>query len=155
MEVLGVVQASPTLAQKHAPADEAYATEFFRLKREFTRTAHDDWLVLSATHGLLEPDERVASDEVTFEEMQPAAQARWALDVVAELATVVRRNEYDEVAVLASRSVRNTLTERGGLRDRILAAGATVSEPLAGLGGEEHQQAWLVEQLEIRNGGRP
>lgn len=154
MPTLGLVQAGSDATREPAPAAEAYDTEFFRLKREFARTCYDDWLVISSAHGLLGPDETVERGGPAFADMEPADRARWAMDVVTELAATVRRNEYGEVAVLADRPVRETLTERGGLRTRVGAAGATMTEPLAGLGGEERQRTWLAEQLSIRRSRR-
>ena len=152
MPTLGLVQAGTPAPRAPTPAAEAYATEFFRLKREFARTCYDDWLVLSAAHGLVAPDEPVEREGTSFPEMKPAGRARWAMEVVTTLAATVRRNEYEEVAVLADRSVRETLIERGGLRTRVGAAGATMTEPLAGLGDEDRQRTWLEEQLSIRRG---
>ena len=150
MPTLGLVQAGSDAPREPTPAGRAYDTEFFRLKREFARTCYDEWLVISGPHGLLEPDETVEREGVSFADMEPAERARWAMGVVTDLAARVRRNEYDEVAVLADRDVRETLIERGGLRTRVGAAGATMAEPLAGLGGEERQRNWLAEQLSIR-----
>ncbi|QLG62327.1 DUF6884 domain-containing protein [Halorarum salinum] len=150
MVSLGLVQAGPEPARTWTPAAEAYDTEFFRLKREFARRSYDEWLVLSAAHGLVEPDEVIERDEVDFADVKPAEGARWAMETVSELAALVRRNEFEEVAVLASRPVRETLVERGGLESRMAAAGARTVEPLAGLGDEDRQRNWLAEQLEIR-----
>lgn len=149
MTTLGLVQVGPKSVPESVPAARASDTEFFRLKREFARTVYDDWLVVSEEHGLLRPDEPVEHDGTPFATLPPAEQARWAMDVVTDLAALVRRNEYDEVAVLASREVREALIDRGGLRSRAGAAGASTTEPLAGFGEEERQRAWLAEQLEI------
>ncbi|WP_313695203.1 DUF6884 domain-containing protein [Halorarum halobium] len=154
MRSVGLVQAIPNEPLEPAAAGSVDDTEFFRLKREFARTSYDDWLVLAADAGVLGPAETVTPDGTTIEGMEPAARARWAMDVVGDVAAIVREQEYEEVAVLASRAMRTTLNERGGFRTRIGSAGASTSEPLAGFGGAERQQQWLTEQLEIRRRDR-
>lgn len=150
METIGLVQAGACPFRGRGEVKDRYATEFFTKKAELAEYVSDEWVVLSERHGVVEPDEEVEGIDREFEELEPAEQARWAMDVVAEVASRVRKHEYDRVVVFADRTMRVALEERGGLMSRMAAAGAKTIEPLAGIGGRERQEQWLDEQLAIR-----
>lgn len=150
METFGLVQAGACPFRGRGSAVDRYATAFFTKKAELAGLVCDEWVVLSERHGALDPDETVEGVDREFTALEPAEQARWSMDVVAEVASRVRKNEYDRVVVFADRPMRDALKERGGLLSRIAAAGAETVEPLAGIGGRERQERWLDEQLSIR-----
>ncbi|MXR40957.1 hypothetical protein GRX01_06330 [Halobaculum sp. WSA2] len=150
METFGLVQAGACPFRGRGTAVDRYATAFFTKKAELADLVCDEWVVLSERHGALDPDETVEGVDREFTALEPAEQARWSMDVVADVASRVRKNEYDRVVVFADRPMRDALKERGGLLSRIAAAGAETVEPLAGIGGRERQERWLDEQLSIR-----
>ncbi|MFC7096178.1 DUF6884 domain-containing protein [Halobaculum marinum] len=150
METFGLVQAGACPFRGRGRARDRYATAFFSKKAELAELVCDEWVVLSERHGVLDPDEEVEGIDREFDELEPAEQARWSMDVVADVATRVRKQEYDRVVVFADRPTRDALKERGGLLSRMAAAGAKTIEPLAGIGGPDRQEQWLDEQLAIR-----
>lgn len=150
METFGLVQAGACPFRGRGTAVDRYATAFFTKKAELAELVCHEWVVLSERHGVIDPDEEVEGVDREFAALEPAAQARWSMDVVADVASRVRKNEYDRVVVFADRPMRDALKERGGLLSRIAAAGAETVEPLAGIGGRERQERWLDEQLSIR-----
>ncbi|MFC7137120.1 DUF6884 domain-containing protein [Halobaculum litoreum] len=150
METFGLVQAGACPFRGRGRALDRYATAFFTKKAELATLVCDEWVVLSERHGVLDPDEEVEGIDREFTELEPAEQARWSMDVVADVASRVRKQEYDRLVVFADRPTRTALKERGGLLSRTAAAGAKTLEPLAGIGGRERQEQWLDEQLEIR-----
>lgn len=150
METFGLVQAGACPFRGRGTAIDRYATAFFTRKAELADLVCDEWVILSERHGVLAPDEEVEEVDREFTDLEPAAQARWSMEVVAEVASRVRKHEHDRVVVFADRPMRDALKERGGLLSRVAAAGAETVEPLAGIGGQERQEQWLDEQLAIR-----
>jgi len=150
MEALGLVEAGECPFRGRGTAVDRYATGFFSKKAELADLVCAEWAVLSERHGVIDPRAEVEGVDRAFGELEPAARARWAMDVVAEVASRVRKHEYDRVVVLADRPMREALKDRGGLVSRASAAGAETVEPLAGIGGRERQERWLDEQLSIR-----
>ncbi|MFC7070245.1 DUF6884 domain-containing protein [Halobaculum lipolyticum] len=150
MQTFGLVQAGACPFRGRGRAIDRYATAFFTKKADLAALVCDDWVVLSERHGVLDPEAEVEGIDRAFDELEPAEQARWSMEVVADVASRVRKHEYDRVVVFADRPTRNALKERGGLLSRVSAAGAKTIEPLAGIGGPDRQERWLDEQLEIR-----
>lgn len=150
METLGLVQAGACPFRGRGRAVDRYATPFFTKKAELAGIVCDEWVVLSERHGVVDPEEEIEGVDREFTSLEPAARARWALDVVAEVAGRLRKREFDRLVVFADRPMREALKERGGLLSRAAAAGAETVEPLAGIGGSEAQEGWLDEQLAIR-----
>lgn len=150
MQTFGLVQAGACPFRGRGRAIDRYATAFFTKKADLAELVCDEWVVLSERHGVLDPEEEVEGIDREFEELEPAEQARWSMEVVADVASRVRKHEYDRVVVFADRPTRDALKERGGLLSRVSAAGAKTIEPLAGIGGPERQERWLDEQLQIR-----
>lgn len=150
METFGLVQAGACPFRGRGTAVDRYATAFFTKKAELAELVCDEWVVLSERHGVIDPDATVEGVDREFTALEPAAQARWSMEVVSDVASRVRKHEHDRVVVFADRPMRDALKERGGLLSRIAAAGAETVEPLAGIGGRERQERWLDEQLAIR-----
>ncbi|WP_435125830.1 DUF6884 domain-containing protein [Halobaculum sp. D14] len=152
MNSLGLVQGGACPFSGRGRAEDRYATEFFSLKADLAAHVCDQWFVLSERHGVVAPDEEVDGVDRAFTDLQPGEQARWAMDVVSDVASRVRKREYERVHVFADRPMREALKERGGMLSRVSAAGAETTEPLAGIGGQDRQEQWLREQLDIRRG---
>ncbi|SHH25202.1 DUF6884 domain-containing protein [Halobaculum gomorrense] len=150
METFGLVQAGACPFRGRGKAVDRYATAFFTKKAELAELVSDEWVVLAEGQGVVDPDEEVEGVDREFTELEPAAQARWSMEAVADVASRVRKHEYERVVVFADRPMRDALKERGGLLSRMTAAGAETIEPLAGIGGQEQQERWLDEQLSIR-----
>ncbi len=151
MVTIAVVQLEATAARRGTqPAVEGYDSTYVNRKLELAARDHDEVMVCTPDHGLAIPDEPLPPDATGFGLMTPGEQSRWALDVAGELVKIVRREEYDVVAVYADREVRNRLKQDASLQSRLAAAGSRLVEPLAGLGDRDRQTKWLGEQLAVR-----
>ena len=150
MDTFGLVQAGACPFRGRGRAVDRYATAFFAKKAELADLVSDEWVVLAEGPGVVDPEAEVEGIDREFTELEPTEQARWSMEVVADVASRVRKHEYDRVVVFADRPMRDALKERGGLLSRMAAAGAKTIEPLAGIGGRERQAQWLDEQLAIR-----
>ncbi|MBX0325679.1 hypothetical protein EGH21_21925 [Halomicroarcula sp. F13] len=54
---IGLVSCTKSKREDAAPPQDLYdGSAFFRKARQYARANHDDWYILSAKHGLLEPD---------------------------------------------------------------------------------------------------
>lgn len=107
------------------PARDLYTSPLFKGLRRYAETHADRWYVLSAKHGLLDPDRVTAPYEQTLNTMGEAARRRWADEVNAELAEILPARA--EVIVLAGVRYREHVVPF--LKGR----GHTVSIPLEGL----------------------
>jgi len=129
--------------QRHpAPARALYTSEWFVRARAFVEAAGAPWFILSAEHGLLGPDERVAPYERTLNGMGVAERRDWAARVVR--AMQARLPAADRVVVLAGARYREFLMpylERRFARVEVPMENLRIGEQLAWLGGRTGRAA--------------
>jgi hypothetical protein len=119
-----------------APAKDLYTSALFRGMRGFAEANADAWYVLSAEHGLLDPDHVTAPYERTLNKMVKAAREECAERVRGQLAAVLPPRA--EVIVLAGERYRE------GLVSFLEGRGHRVSIPMEGLPFGRQLQ-WLKE----------
>ena len=107
------------------PAGDLYTSTLFLGLRKYAETYADRWFILSAKHGLLDPDRVTAPYEQTLNNMSAPARSHWAEKVKGQLAAVLPVGA--EVIVLAGARYRENLLPF--LRQR----GHSVTVPLEGL----------------------
>jgi uncharacterized protein DUF6884 len=108
-----------------APAKDLYISALFQGLRRYAEVNADAWYILSAEHGLLNPEQIVEPYEKTLNKMGYRQRLEWAEEVQRRLLQVLP--EGTEVLVLAGQRYREHLVPF--LRDR----GFSVSIPLEGL----------------------
>jgi hypothetical protein len=109
-----------------APARDAFRDLAFQRARRDAEQSGSRWFVLSAEHGLLEPQEWMSPDERAMTDIEPRHRAAWATWVVARLETLVGELPGQLVQVEAPGSIAEPVV--AALR----AAGAETSEgPIA------------------------
>lgn len=118
-------------------AKELYTSPWFRKAREYVERTGQPWFLLSARHGLLDPDAMVRPYEQSLEAMPRAARRRWADRVIGQLAAHVGAG--DTLVILAGQLYRELIEP--GLRDREVS----VVIPLEGMRIGE-QLAWFDRQ---------
>lgn len=145
-----------TLRVRRYPARDLYTSTYFGLKRRYAETRGDQWMILSAEHGLLPPDEEIKPYDRTIQDLDDEG-----LDALAHRVgmTLIEWIEWErsngtrveEIVVLAGKSYVDPLRERD-----VFSAGVTprVEYPFQqlDLGGIGEQMAWLKERVEA--GGR-
>ena len=121
------------------PARHLYTSNWFRKASAYAERVSDRWYILSAEHGLLDPDTVIDPYENTLNCMPIAERRAWARRVINDL----RRNlEYgDQVFIVAGQRYRENLVEP------IRQLGCTVTVPMEGL-TIGRQLAWLKHALE-------
>lgn len=83
---VGLVSCVKTKREEPAAPRDLYTSAYFEKMREYAEKEHDEWWILSAKHGLLDPDgTEVAPYEETLTTAGKATQRQWAQTVFGEL----------------------------------------------------------------------
>lgn len=128
---IALVGCSKTKGGSAAPARELYRGDLFARSVAYAEATCAQWLILSAEHGLLDPDEVVGSYETTLE---PRRADAWGQRVADQLVAAV---PADATLVFLAGSIYGAF--RGHVPNPI-------EEPLAGM-GIGARKAWLAAQL--------
>ena len=110
-----------------APARDLYLGRTFRAARRYAERQGDWWFILSAKHGLLEPDTVVAPYDMALGDLSASERRAWGHRVVDRL-DVTRG---DHVIILAGREYTDPivpLLDRRGLEILIPLAGKNHGE---------------------------
>lgn len=122
-----------------APARDLYTSTLFRLLRQHAEANSDRWLILSAEHGVVDPDTVLAPYERTLLRMSSREQREWAARVRAQL--VPHLAGVTSVLLLAGERYRQHLV------DFLEQNGRTVDIPLRGL-SIGRQLKWLTSRTD-------
>ena len=117
-----------------APAADIYVSPWFKKAKLFVQRQGAAWWILSAKHGLTNPQDVIDPYEQTLNNMGIAARRAWAKQVIDGLRAVVANG--DTIVFLAGERYREFLV--GPLAEM----GVNISVPMYGLKIGE-QLAWL------------
>lgn len=120
-------------ASQPMPAADLYRSVWFRKARAFVERREAPWLVLSAMHGIIDPDDIIAPYDQTLITMRAYERRAWGTRVVEQL---IERG-YDDgapIVILAGARYRDPIT--GWIGDRAIV-------PMQGLAIGQ-QLAWLT-----------
>ena len=68
-----------------AKAKDLYQSTLFRAQRTFAEKFGDDWYILSAKHGLLDPESVIEPYEQTLKSVGASRRLEWSFNVYAQL----------------------------------------------------------------------
>lgn len=123
-----------------APAKDLYQSQWFKLARKYAEQRGDRWFILSAAHGLVDPEAVLPPYNCTLNDMKKGDREAWGRRIGEQLAIVLQ--EGDEVEILAGAKYREQILPT------CLAHAMTVPQvPMEGLGIGQ-QKAWLINQLQ-------
>lgn len=125
-----------------ARAEDIYVSPWFIKARAYVTAIGSSWRILSAKHGLLNPDSIVEPYNATLNTMPIAERRAWAEVVLAALDATIGNG--DEVTILAGARYREFLVHA------LEARGIRVLVPMAGLGVGE-QLRWFNEHAARRS----
>jgi hypothetical protein len=125
---IGLVGCVKEKRRTPAAARDLYTSPLFTGRRRAVERSCDQWFVLSALHGLVEPGQRLEPYDVTLNSMGRADRRRWAADVVQSLQRRLGSLEGLHFELHAGASYLEY-----GLIDALVGDGATVSWPTRGL----------------------
>ncbi|MBM4042952.1 MAG: hypothetical protein FJ290_31065 [Planctomycetes bacterium] len=118
-------------------AKDSYDSAWFKKARAYVERQKSPWFILSAEHGLLDPESRIEPYEKTLNEASVAERRAWAARVIPKLREVIQ--PADCVVFLAGERYREFLI--GEVR-RMCAQVLVPMERLA-IG---RQLQWLTER---------
>ena len=120
-----------------APARQLYKSQLFKKAAGWADRRGDDWFVISAKHGLIKSDSKLAPYDSSIRAMAPDQRTKWATDVAAQLSALAAFYEVDrmEVTLLAGSAYAGWLD--------LVQPWCTVHQPLEGLQIGQRLQ-WLT-----------
>ena len=68
-----------------APARDLYQSELFRKSRLYAEQNGDQWLILSALHGVVRPDATIEPYDVTLNDMGADDRRQWSEKIAQQL----------------------------------------------------------------------
>jgi hypothetical protein len=131
---VALVSCVKTKSNQTLPAKDLYTSDWFKKARALVERSGTEWFILSAEHGLLDPDDEIEPYERTLKTMGVAEKRAWAARVASQMET--KLPAADEVIVLAGMDYRTYLMPY--LRSRF----ASVVIPMEGL-TSGRQLNWL------------
>ena len=115
---------------KHArplPARDLYRSPLWVRRRAYAEASGHPWLILSAMHGLLDPDRCIGPYDLTLSDLSAVGRRRWGERVVTAL--VERFGPLDHMIF----EVHAGEAYRWAIEPGVLARRARLEAPLAGL----------------------
>lgn len=135
MSVVGLVGCAAAKLKRPAPARDLYTSALFRKAAAYAEANSDRWYVLSALHGLVDPDTVLAPYDVRLGDRRTGPIIwDWAARVNTQLADALVDVAEPRLLVLAGEQYRTVLR----LTD------LPYDVPMEGLGIGQ-QLAWLTE----------
>lgn len=134
MKPVVLVGCAATKLQRPALARDLYTSVLFRQGREWAERNGRRWFILSALHGLIEPDAELAPYDLHMAQLTRDQRAGWASTVVDDLRTHGLPDE--RLTVLAGELYTVPLGD----------AGVRLDLPLAGL-SVGRRLAWFKREL--------
>lgn len=130
--------------QVPAPAKDIFRARDFQLSRSDEEAVGSRWFVLSAEHGLVEPDEWMSPDARTLADLDPQYRLVWAAWVVARLQSLV--GPLDDLSIRVDAPDAFV----GPLFAELQQAGAVVSTHTAPWSGEADELAAVVPLPDVK-----
>lgn len=133
-ERIALVSCVKTKAERACQAGDLYTSAWFRKAKSLIRRSGLRWFILSAEHGLVDPEEIIAPYEKTLNKMGVTERKAWAEKVMGQMSAALPN--ADEVIILAGDRYRENLLPY--LQGRF----PKVSIPMEGL-TSGRQLSWL------------
>lgn len=125
------------------PAAAAYTGTFYRLARAYAEEFADRWVILSALHGFLDPDDPVPGPyDVTFR--RPRDPRCVSVRRLRKQVEEKGLTQYDAVSAICGRDYVTRI--QGAFED----TGIEILTPLKGIGGIGSIQKWLKQAVSSR-----
>lgn len=134
---VGLVACSGSKLDKAAPASEFYTSPLFKKSRDWAKANTDEWLILSAKHGLVDPSKRLVPYDLALSSLTAADRRKWAAKVKKQLG-----DRYDlegvKFIVLAGKDYRGAVA---GLPHEVPMKGKGIGDQLGWLTAEAKRAA--------------
>jgi len=114
MKKIGLISCVSMKQTREADAQDLYISPLFKKSKEYAIDRLDQFYILSAKHGLLQPFDKIHPYDATLKSMSKQERVVWAETVFAELADKLGND--DEVVFLAGEAYREFLEKK--IRER-------------------------------------
>ena len=123
-------------------ARDLYKSPLWKGRRAYAEKSRIPWYILSAKHGLLDPDTSIERYNRALTDLSPDDRRAWSRRVLNEL--------KEKVPVLSGKVIEvhaggNYL--KYGLESGLREAGAIIHKPLANVSGNGPQINWYKDRL--------
>lgn len=138
---IGLASCVKTKRDESATPKDLYTPDYFEKMRSYAEQHHDDWWILSAKHGLLDPDgEPIKPYDDTLRNARKAEKQEWAEKVVRQMEQHGLLEDGTTLVIHAGKDYYEELLPL--LEQQVV----TVEIPTEGLGLGE-KQAWYKERI--------
>lgn len=137
MTTIALVSCVKMKARRTCRARDLYISPLFQSMRKYAEENADEWYILSAMYGLLNPLELVRPYELTLKTMKKPERVAWAKKVRKQLKIALPSK--GTIMFLAGKDYREYL------QDHLEAKGYKIRIPMEGLKLGD-QLKWLKEQ---------
>lgn len=123
--------------ERSAPAKDLYRSPLWHRRRRYAEASGRPWLILSAKHGLVDPERRIAPYDLALGQLSAPERRAWGERVVRQL--------EDRLGSISGTTfeVHAGALYRQGVEPGIVERGGKVTAPLAHL-GQGKQLAWYT-----------
>lgn len=125
---IGLVGCVKRKAGSPRPAKDLYTSTLFRGRRSYVEHSCDEWWILSAEHGLVDPEEILAPYDTTLKDMSRAFRRRWSATVLEAIDARIAPHPGDIFEIHAGADYRDF-----GLVAGLRARRYTVVNPTEGM----------------------
>jgi hypothetical protein len=123
--LVGCVKSKLTVA---SPARDLYTSTLFVGRRRFVEASCDRWFILSAKHGVVDPDAILEPYDETLKTASRAARRAWSQRVLSTLDA-----ELGDISGFCFETHAGAEYLEYGVADGLLQRGATVRNPTQGM----------------------
>ena len=123
-------------------ARDLYASTAWKYRRSYAESHYCPWYILSAKHGLLDPDTWIEPYDLALATFSASERREWSQRVFDDLVT--------KVPVLRGKSIEvhaGKLYVEHGLGKGLSEAGAVLCRPLRHVVGQGQQHVWYREHM--------
>ncbi len=135
---LGLVSCVSVKRSRASPARDLYVSPWFRKARACVEALGCPWYILSAKHGLLDPNATIDPYDETLKALPVYRRRTWARGVIEDLAP--RLAGVRSVTLFAGRAYREFL------EPEVRGRGIRLHVPMEGMGIGQ-QLAWLSDRV--------
>ncbi len=141
METVGLVACVSLKREQQAAARDLYISPLFVKARAFVEQRCNRWFILSALHGLVDPEDVIRPYDLTLNKLNSAERHRWASGIRSQLDVALRPRS--RVILLAGVRYRDGIEDHLALREHdviIPMRGLTIGRQLSWLSAELRDQ---------------
>lgn len=140
MKTISLVGCGKNKLSVKSAAKDLYVGELFKKSRKYSEMRHNEFYILSALHGLINPETQIEPYNYTLNDLTNLEIVEWSKKVYEQITTIIEGGEEVEIFVYAGDKYRKHLLPL------LNAGGIKTSIPMKGLGIGQ-QLAWLKNNI--------